>query len=42
MYSGDQDLSVPHTGTQGWTIGLASQVEDYWRAWTVDGQVREI
>lgn len=39
VYSGDQDIVVPHVGTQAWIRSLNFSIIDDWRSWHVDGQV---
>lgn len=39
VYSGDQDLYVPHVGTQAWIRSLNFSIVEDWRSWRVDGQV---
>eukprot|EP01137_Pigoraptor_chileana_P022106 Opistho-2@86641 len=39
IFSGDQDLSVPHTGTEAWIDALDLSPKSEWRPWVVDGQV---
>ncbi|OWM79154.1 hypothetical protein CDL15_Pgr003325 [Punica granatum] len=39
VYSGDHDMLIPHTGTEGWIYSFNMTVVDDWRPWFVDGQI---
>lgn len=38
-HSGDHDLIIPNTATQGWIGKLNLTIVNDWRPWLVDGQV---
>ncbi|XP_038708605.1 serine carboxypeptidase-like 20 [Tripterygium wilfordii] len=39
IYSGNQDMVVPFTGSQAWVRSLGYDIVDEWRPWIVDDQV---
>ncbi|KAK7306799.1 hypothetical protein VNO77_44757 [Canavalia gladiata] len=39
VYCSDQDMSIPHLGTQNWIKSFNMTIHDKWRPWFVDGQV---
>ncbi|XP_062157720.1 serine carboxypeptidase-like 13 [Alnus glutinosa] len=39
IYSGDHDMSIPHTATRGWIRSFNMTLMDAWRPWYVDAQV---
>ncbi|XP_038703782.1 serine carboxypeptidase 1-like isoform X2 [Tripterygium wilfordii] len=38
IFTGDHDLRIPFTGTQGWTRSIGYNVVDEWRPWFVNNQ----
>ncbi|KAL8491135.1 hypothetical protein ACS0TY_022968 [Phlomoides rotata] len=39
IYSGDHDMSIPHTTTEKWIQSMKLQIKSFWRPWFVEGQV---
>ncbi|KAJ9558111.1 LOW QUALITY PROTEIN: hypothetical protein OSB04_012725 [Centaurea solstitialis] len=39
IFSGDQDMTIPHQSTQLWIKELNYSVTDQWRSWKIRGQI---
>ncbi|KAI3444111.1 hypothetical protein Pfo_000776 [Paulownia fortunei] len=39
IYSGDHDMSIPHTSTTKWIDSLKLPIQSDWRPWSVEGQI---
>ncbi|CAN0859056.1 Serine carboxypeptidase-like 20 [Linum grandiflorum] len=39
IYSGDNDMCVPFTGSEAWTRSIGYKIVDKWRPWTSNGEV---